>query len=148
MIETSSNIFVNANSSAALLRHQGFTDILLNLGEVRASGRNDGQPWQVGIEDPLQSARHLAVLPLQDRAVATTAPRGRRDFVIDVERGERAERYHSLSVLAPTASLADGLSTAFSTMAWPAVVAAARQFDDIAVLARQRDQKLRRLGRL
>jgi len=50
-------------------------------GDLFASGRpHDAEAWLVGVEDPLQPERDLAVLAIRDRAVATSTSLRRRWF--------------------------------------------------------------------
>ena len=53
-----------------LMRACGVTSSLVDMGEIRALGDNDGHAWQVAI------AGTDIVLPLADRAVATSSPDG------------------------------------------------------------------------
>ncbi|WP_425045701.1 FAD:protein FMN transferase [Primorskyibacter sp. S87] len=101
---------------AALLRTYGLRDVLLDTGEVAAFGRkSDGSFWNAGISDPDGKVRHRIIL--QDRALATSAPvfamPGNEQVSRHILRpnGEQALR-KLVSVSAPTAALADGLSTA------------------------------------
>ena len=100
---------------AALLKARGLRDVLIDMGEVAALGTRDGQPWAIGIAKPDGAiARRLT---LSDRAIATSAPEA---SLI----GPDADTAHILgpsgempvqelvSVSAPDACLADGLSTA------------------------------------
>jgi thiamine biosynthesis lipoprotein len=79
------------------------------------------QPWEVGLCDPRQPSRRLAVVRLGDRALGTSGGqfqsfrhRGRRyGHILDPRSGRPAEGVFSATVVAPTAALADALSTAF-----------------------------------
>ncbi|TRD23226.1 FAD:protein FMN transferase [Palleronia caenipelagi] len=102
---------------ASLLRHRGLTNILVNAGEIRALGsRPDGTDWQAGIADP--SGALVSRLTLTDRALATSAPGGTRlgpsatEHILDPGTGTAARGAALVSVSAPTAMVADGLSTA------------------------------------
>lgn len=105
---------------ADLLGGRGWSDVLLDLGEVRAQGGHaDGRPWTAALSDPREAGRILARLPLRNRALATSGgygtafePSGRHHHLFDPKRGVSANVYASVSVLAPTATAADALSTA------------------------------------
>jgi len=122
-----------------LLRRRGFTDVLVDLGEVRALGRRaDGAPWRAEIIDPAQHS--LARLQLRDRALATSAaggyafdPAGRFGHLLDPETGRPARGFDALSVLAPTATRADALSTGLSMMTATQIDAVARRAGDVRV---------------
>lgn len=112
---------------ADLLRAGGLGDILIDLGEARAHGhRADGTRWQAAVADPRDARRTLFGLSLGDDAgllpaLATSAGSGsvfgddpRVNHLFDPATGRSANRYLSVSVAAPRAALADGLSTALS----------------------------------
>jgi thiamine biosynthesis lipoprotein len=109
---------------ADMLRGAGLSTTLVDMGEVRALGaRPDGAPWQVGLADADQPDRLGATVAIVDRAVATTAGAGFRfdragrfTHLFDPRTGRSPARYHSVSVIAPTATEADALSTAFSLL--------------------------------
>jgi thiamine biosynthesis lipoprotein len=106
-----------------LLRTEGVDRSLVDMGEPRVIGLHpEGRSWEVGIADP-RGGPPLAVVPLVDRAMATSAPSGFRfdapgrfNHLFQPSDGRCAWRYASVSVVAETATLADGLSTAFSMM--------------------------------
>lgn len=112
---------------AALLRAEGFRDVLVDMGEVAAFGqRPGGGPWEAGIAAP--DGTLLRRLALSDRALATTAPLGTAidaagglGHILDPATGSAAAPWRTVSVSAPTAALADGLSTAFALMPEPAI---------------------------
>ena len=77
--------------------------------------------WTVGVSNPLRPGRRLAEIRLRDRALATSGSakqffryKGRRySHILDPRNGQPAsEGVLSATVLAPTATLADALSTA------------------------------------
>ncbi|MTE01052.1 FAD:protein FMN transferase [Paracoccus sp. YIM 132242] len=99
-----------ADRVAALLEAEGLTDILIDTGEMRALGV---RPWPVRIDGGGRVA-------LSSRALATSAPRGtcfdasgRDGHILDPRTGGPATSpWASVSVSAPSAALADALSTA------------------------------------
>ena len=105
---------------ADLLRGEGMTGVLIDLGEIRVLGRHpEGRPWRAGLADPHQRKRHLAKAELVDAALATSSARGtafdatgRHHHLFDPSTGRSARGTIQASVLAPTATLADALSTA------------------------------------
>ena len=106
------------------LRSAGLSTTLVNMGEIRAIGaRPDGAPWRVGLADCDRAGAITETIDLVDRAVATSAgagfqfdSKGRFTHLFDPATGRSPSRYASLSVIAPTATEADALSTAFSLM--------------------------------
>ncbi len=106
------------------LREAGLSTTLVNMGEIRAIGaRPDGMSWRVGLADPNRPGAFTETVDLVDRAVATSAgagfrfdSRGRFTHLFDPATGRSPSRYSTVSVIAPTATEADALSTAFSLM--------------------------------
>jgi thiamine biosynthesis lipoprotein len=88
-------------------------------GDLYLSGRNeDGQPWRVGIRHPRESERILATLRVSGRAVCTSgdyerpAPAGDGHHIVDPRTGASGGPVASVTVIAPSAVLADALGTA------------------------------------
>jgi thiamine biosynthesis lipoprotein len=108
-----------------LLRQEGITSSLVDIGEPRAVGaRPDGSPWRIGIADPDEPDRTDVTLDAIDQAVATSGaygfrfePAGRFNHLFQPRTGACAHLHRSVSVVMPTATAADALSTAFSLMA-------------------------------
>ncbi len=99
---------------AALLRTSGLRDVLVNMGEIAALGQHrDGQKWRVGLSDP--DGVVLKSISLRDRAVATSSTHGMQ-FADGqghiLNPNDRTLKPRTVSVSAPQAGLADGLSTA------------------------------------
>ncbi|WBU62781.1 FAD:protein FMN transferase [Paracoccus aerodenitrificans] len=103
-------------------------DVLIDSGELRAVGP---QGWDTGIAD---AHGHLVKrLTLRERALASSSPMGTRigpagDLPHIVAPGGGECRYETVSVSAPAAVLADGLSTAFCVMEPQAIHAALGSF--------------------
>jgi FAD:protein FMN transferase len=109
---------------AELLRARGIVHTLVDMGETRAlDDHPSGRPWAVGIEDPRIESGLLQEIGLDNQAIATSGgygtqfdAAGRFNHIFDPATGQCAGRYNSVSVVAPTATIADALSTAFSLM--------------------------------
>lgn len=107
---------------AELMRAGGITNILLDLGEMRAMGSHgDGQPWRVGIADPLAPARMLETLDVRNQAVASSGGYGTRfdrsgrfHHLFDPSSGRSQNRWAGITVIAPTATAADALTKAIA----------------------------------
>ncbi|QCO06047.1 FAD:protein FMN transferase [Azospirillum argentinense] len=106
------------------LRAEGMTDVLVDLGEIRALGHHpSGRPWSVGLADPLVEGRNAGTLEIADRAVATSGgygtpfdAAGRFTHLFDPATGGCAREWLAVTVLAPDATTADALSTALSVV--------------------------------
>lgn len=140
---------------AALLQAGGCRNTLVDLGEKRALGTHgSGRAWSLGIESPGQRGRLAGVLELADGALATsggygTIYGGGRHHLLDARCGDnRPDTPSGVTVLAPTALLADGLATALAVLA-PAEAAAllARHPECSAhVVVHGEPEQLRRIG--
>src|SRR5262249_21253669 len=111
--------------AAEMLRQNGITSALLHGGtsSVLAIGSPPGQNagWPVGVIHPWDADRRLGVICLRDQALATSAETHQHfrynerilGHLIDARTGQPAERIASATAIAPTAAVADALSTAF-----------------------------------
>jgi thiamine biosynthesis lipoprotein len=103
---------------AALLRARGFKHVLVDIGEIRAIGpRRDGRAWRVPI------AGSSRTVGLRHRALATSSclgttfdDAGQVGHILDPLSGRPAGGRRQVTVLAPTAALADALSTALCVL--------------------------------
>ena len=123
----------------SVLQHQGIRNAMINAGgDIRLSGSHRGQPWRIGVRDPRQHDGVLAVLALSgDMSVVTSGDyerffmfNGQRyHHILDPQTGYPARHYRSVTVVAPSAMIADAWSTALfaggeslthaiNTMAW------------------------------
>ncbi|KAA5612639.1 FAD:protein FMN transferase [Rhodovastum atsumiense] len=117
------------------LRANGITQALVDMGEARALGGHPmGDAWQVGLEDPAAPGQIAETIPLRNRAVATSGGYGTRfdaagrfNHIFDPADGRSSWRYAAISVIAPDATTADALSTAFSLLPPERVAELARQ---------------------
>jgi FAD:protein FMN transferase len=109
------------------LLHGGYSSMLGHGRPMCAGGSSPdqvAQAWTVGICDPLHPSRRLVEIRLGDQALSTSGSwaqsfrhRGRRyGHILDPRTGWPAEGVLSATALAPTAALAEALSTAFYVM--------------------------------
>ncbi|MEX0612112.1 MAG: FAD:protein FMN transferase [Pirellulales bacterium] len=114
---------------AELLAMHAVDDYLLHGGKssVLARGHQPGRRecgWTVGLRHPLHPVERLAEFSLHDQALSTSGSgtqffirRGRRyGHILDPRTGRPAEGLYSATVIAPTATEADALSTSFYVM--------------------------------
>lgn len=124
-----------------LLRQAGVTRTLVDLGEIRAVGKHpEDRPWRAALEDPEAPGRFWDEVDLSDRALATSGDGGfvfdgggRFTHLLDPRGGRSPRRHRAVSVLAPEATLADALSTAFALMPEPTISATLRDLHDVEV---------------
>jgi len=132
------------------MRAGGISDTLIDLGEIRALGRHgSGRPWRAGVPVPGARERMLATLDLTNKALATSGDdgtwfdaAGRFGHILDPRTGLPARANRSVSVAAPTAALADALSTAMFVMPAEAGLAMLEAFPETTALILRRDGRL------
>ena len=127
-----------ADRVAALLVAEGLTDILIDTGELHAlGGQPGGGDWPVTLEQG-------GSVGLRARALATSAPlgtvfdsEGRFGHILHPATGEPARPlWRGVSISAPSAGLADALSTA--AVLCPdqqAITAAVARFDSASCIS-------------
>lgn len=105
---------------AAILRGHGFEKMLVDMGEPRAlSTKPDGSAWRIGLANPADPSRAIAEVDVVDKCVSTSGgygtifdPNGEFTHIIHPKTGKTAPAMLGVSVIADTATKADGLSTA------------------------------------
>lgn len=81
-------------------------------GDLLAHADDDQPAWRVGIEDPADAGRLLAVVPLRRGAVATSGTSHRGAHLVDARTGRTAGGLVQVSVVADDAVTADVDATA------------------------------------
>jgi len=91
-----------------------FTDFAIYAGgDVFLGGSNaSGQPWRVGIRHPRIEGALIDALAVSNQAVCTSGDYERPDHILDPRDGSPANTVASVTVVAPSAMLADALATA------------------------------------
>ena len=122
-----------------LLRRHGVPRAYVDLGEIRVLGAHPaGRPWRTGIRDPRDTSQIARVVPLFDRALATSGgygtkfdASGRHHHLFDPVTGRSAHYYLDVSVIAPDATTADALSTGISALPVDQALACVDEFDGV-----------------
>jgi thiamine biosynthesis lipoprotein len=82
-------------------------------GDLYLGGCNpDGEPWSIGIRHPRHDNALIDSVRVSNQAVCTSGDYERRDHILDPRTGVSAHAVASVTVVAPTAMLADALATA------------------------------------
>ncbi|SEQ95730.1 FAD:protein FMN transferase [Microlunatus flavus] len=87
------------------------TDFCLSAGGDVVC-RSARQPWRIGIEDPHDPARVVAVVPLRRGAIATSGTAHRGAHLVDARTGLAPEGVASVTVFGPSLTWADIDATA------------------------------------
>lgn len=95
--------------ASAHLRTLAATDFCLSAGGDLVCHTADpaGDPWQIGIEDPHDLSRVLAVVPVSRGGVATSGAAHRGAHVVDARTGTSPRRVASVTVVARSLTWAD-----------------------------------------
>ena len=108
-----------------LAASRGVRHVLIHGGSssvvARGDAHGDGRGWVVRVRHPVDTSSHLAEVRLRNQALGTSAAtfqhlehQGRRlGHILDPRTGWPASGVAGVSVVAPSAALADALSTAF-----------------------------------
>lgn len=139
--------------AAEVLAAAGIGDFLFHAGQssvlargsvlaLRQPGPTQPTAWTVGIRHPLRRRARLGEVVLCDGALGTSGTEnqffrhaGRRyGHILDPRSGQPADSLLSATVIAPTAALADALSTAFFVMGAEAALDYCRTHPECAAL--------------
>jgi thiamine biosynthesis lipoprotein len=140
-----------ADLALAALRLHGVRHALVDSGEFAASGDAGGRSWQLGVPDPRAPQRMLAALRCDGRCVATSgdyASAFSADFlhhhIFDPASGDSPLELASVTVVAPRAIDADGLSTACMVLGTRAAHALVARLPAVDVLTIDKGGRLQR----
>lgn len=111
------------------LQEAGLTHVLVDIGETATLGG----PWRLGFSDPLAGLR--AKVSLTDAAFAVSSPGALQispgaSHILDPSE-QRQPKWTSVGVVAETAAVADGFSTAACLMTEREVRLSARRLDGV-----------------
>jgi thiamine biosynthesis lipoprotein len=103
-----------AERAAEHLRALPETDFCLSAGGdvTCATADPDGRPWRIGVEDPADPRRVLAVFPVRSGAVATSGTAHRGAHLVDARTGRAPDGVASVTVVAGGLTWADIDATA------------------------------------
>ena len=141
------------DQASAVLKRFGLAHCLVNFGEYRALGpRSSGRPWVIGLSAPRAPWRLEETVQLRGGAIATSAgagtqfdAAGRFSHLINPHSGRSSAKISSISVIAPSAALADALSTALAVTAKGRIAPILRHFGQAGALLRWRNGETTRL---
>jgi FAD:protein FMN transferase len=124
-----------------MLHQRGFHNFMIQFGgDLYVAGRAGNRPWRLGIQDPRgPSNKIFAAVDLSDSTFSTSGDYeryfirdGRRyHHIIDPATGEPAMKSRSVTIMAGSATIADGLSTGVFIMGPEAGMALIEQLPDV-----------------
>ena len=80
-------------------------------GDLVCVSEPSATPWQIGVEDPHDPTRILAVVPVSNGAVATSGTSHRGRHLLDGRTGDPVEELSSVTVTADSLTVADIAAT-------------------------------------
>lgn len=124
-----------------ILRKHGFRDFMIQFGgDMYVAGRSGDRPWRLGIQDPRGSENRIfATVDLSDSTFSTSGDYSRffiKDghryhHILDPATGAPADKCRSVTIMAGSATIADGLSTGVFIMGPEAGMALIEQLPDV-----------------
>jgi thiamine biosynthesis lipoprotein len=130
-----------ANKIKELLIIYGIQSGLVNAGgDLVCWGKNsEGLPWRVGIADPNKEESHIAWLPLENQAVATSGSYERfalingekYSHIIHPQTGYPVKGLKSVTIISPDAELCDAIATSVFLLGLEKGLEFVNQFEDI-----------------
>lgn len=139
----------------AILQGLGFENVLVEAGgDLLAKGTNDTQGWKVGIAHPRATGEFAATISIQNQAVATSGdymnyfrPDYSAYHIIDPRTGTSPIELASASVIAPSVTEADALSTTLMVLGVQAGLELIESQPQTAALLITKDLQIHRSSR-
>ena len=133
-----------------LLQDLGIKRALINAGgDARALGKKTGGPWLLALKNPFIEEDVLAVIELDDRAVATSgdyeaffSPNKSNHHIIDPRTGHSPTSLTSVTVVAPTCMDADALATSITILGIEEGMALIESLADVEALLMTSNRKI------
>lgn len=122
---------------AELMQEWDVESALLHGGHSSVLGFGSGPAgagWFVSVPDAGTAGPAPRIMRLEDRAMGASGQGTRGPHIVDPRTGRLADRHRAAWVLAPTATDADALSTAFMVMAPAEIDAYCRRDPSVAAL--------------
>ena len=108
-----------------ILKKMKVRGALVNAGgDLRVLPRADGKKWKIGIEKPRETNQMMEIVAIDSGSVVTSGDyekyffyQGKRyHHIINPKTGLSADSCQSVTIIAPTAEMADGLATGIFVM--------------------------------
>ncbi|MGQ0383753.1 MAG: FAD:protein FMN transferase [Gammaproteobacteria bacterium] len=137
--------------SIDLLRSRGIAHASVTAGgDTRLLGDRRGRPWVVGIRHPDDPARVISRIPLADAAISTSGDYERffdeggvrYHHIINPKTGKSATGVRSVTVIAPSSTLAEGLTKGIFILGPERGIALAESQADVDAIVVRDDGKV------
>jgi thiamine biosynthesis lipoprotein len=137
--------------SIAILRGRGIRHASVTAGgDSYLLGDRRGRPWVIGIRHPDDGKRVIARIPLEDAAISTSGDYERYfeedgvryHHIIDPKTGRSAAGVRSVTIIAPTSTLAEGLTKGVFILGPERGIALAESQPDVDAIVVRDDGKV------
>ncbi len=136
----------------AVLKAQGIRNAIVNAGgDLLVIGRrSDKQPWEIGIQDPRDRNTMIKKMPVTNCAIATSGDYERffifngirYHHIMDVKTGFPARECRSVTIVSPTAMMADAIATVVFVLGPEAGMALIEKLPDVQGLIVDKDGEI------
>jgi thiamine biosynthesis lipoprotein len=133
--------YVTAKMQALLINTFGITSGLINAGgDLVCWGKKaDDSDWKIGVADPNNKKKQLAVIPVHNKAIATSGNyerfatfNGKKySHIIHPKTGYPVKGISSVTVISPDAEMSDAIATSLFLMGVEDGLRFINQFNDI-----------------
>lgn len=139
-----------ADQAKAALRKGGVKNALINTGEISSVGtKANGERWTIGVQHPRREDSYASLAELFGRCLATSGDYAtafsddlRHNHLFDPQTGLSPSELCSVSVVAPTAQIADALSTAIFVLGMKQGLSLIEKFEATDALLISKEGKL------
>ncbi len=115
-----------------VMKKAGFQNVLINAGDIRAIGQDGKKPWTVLVRN--EPKQRDCTFSLKDQALSTSGTAARGLHLIDPRIKQPVDTISSVSVLAPTSSLASSLATGLFVLGKPSGLQLLKKSQRVSVL--------------
>ena len=141
-----------ADLALEVLRTHGVQHALVDTGEHGAMGRKaPNRPWVLGVAHPRLPEALASTVSMDERRVATSgdyatvfSPDYVHHHIFDAKSGDSPPALASVTVVAPSGILADGLSTAMMVMGAEKAFALAARLPDVYIMLIDKQGKMQK----
>ena len=101
---------------ANFLKQKGYSEFLINAGGDIAASSHSSKKWKIGIADPNNTKKILALLEVDAIAIATSGTYERGDHIIDPLTKKKPVFFKSVTIFGPSILIADVYATVIFSM--------------------------------
>lgn len=103
--------------ASELLKKNGFKNFYIDAGgDIQIAGRNQREPWKIGIKNPFNQKEIIKSLVLYNKGIATSGNYIRGNHIYNPKNNKKISGIVSLTVIGPNIYEADRFATAAFAM--------------------------------